>query len=122
MYKQLTKSEEQIMHAIWKYDKAFLREILEALPEPRPHQNTVATIVKILVDKAFVGIELVGRNHLYYPLISKEDYSKGTVEQVVSGYFEGSFSNMVSFFLKEKNLSVTELEQLLDEVRKAKKQ
>jgi BlaI family transcriptional regulator, penicillinase repressor len=116
--KQLTKAEEQIMQVIWKLDKAFLRKIVEALPEPKPHQNTVATILKILVEKEFVAIEVIGRNHQYYPLISKEAYSKGTVQQVVKGYFEGSFSNMVSFFVKEKNISIKELEQMLEQLKK----
>jgi BlaI family transcriptional regulator, penicillinase repressor len=116
--KQLTKAEEQIMQVIWKLEKAFLREIVEALPEPKPHQNTVATILKILVEKNFVGIDVVGRNHQYYALISKEDYSKGTLQQVVKGYFEGSFSNMVSFFVKEKNISIKELEQMLEQLKK----
>ena len=116
--KQLTKAEEQIMQVIWKLEKAFLREIVEALPEPRPHQNTVATILKILVEKEFVSIEVIGRNHQYYPLISKEAYSKGTLQQVAKGYFEGSFSNMVSFFVKEKDISIKDLEQMLEQLKK----
>ncbi len=116
--KQLTKAEEQIMQVIWKLEKAFLREIVEALPEPRPHQNTVATILKILIEKEFVAIEVIGRNHQYFPLITKEAYSKGTLQQVAKGYFEGSFSNMVSFFVKEKDISIKELEQMLEQLKK----
>jgi len=121
MQKQLTKAEEQIMQVIWKLDKAFLREIIDALPEPKPHQNTTATILKILVDKEFVGINVMGRNHQYYPIVSKDAYSKGAMQQVVKGYFEGSFSNMVSFFVKEKNISISELEEMLEELKKKKK-
>lgn len=119
--KQLTKAEEQIMQVIWKLEKAFLREIVEALPEPKPHQNTVATILKILVEKEFVAIDVVGRNHQYYPLTSKANYSKGTLQQVAKSYFEGSFSNMVSFFVKEENISIKELEQMLEQLKKTKK-
>ena len=118
--KQLTKAEEQIMQVIWKLQRAFLREIVEAL-NPKPHQNTVATILKILVEKGFVAIDVVGRNHQYYPLISKEDYSKGTLQQVAKGYFNGSFSNMVSFFVQEENISIKELEDMLSQLKKAKK-
>ena len=118
MIKQLTKAEEQIMQVIWKLDKAFLREIIEALPNPKPHNNTVATIIKILVEKEFIGIEVFGRTHQYYPLVSKDVYSKSTMKSFVKGYFEGSFSNAVSFMVKENNLSVDELELLLKQLKK----
>ncbi len=116
--KVLTKAEEQIMQVIWKLDKAFLREIIEELPSPKPHNNTVATIIKILVDKEFVGIHVFGRTHQYYPLVSKEVYSKTTLKSFVKGYFEGSFSNAVSFMVKENNLSVDDLDILLRQLKK----
>jgi len=116
--KNLTKAEEQIMQVIWKLDKAFLREILDELPVPKPHSNTVATIIKILVDKEFVGITLFGRTHQYFPLVSKEAYSKTTMKSLVKGYFEGSFSNAVSFMVKENNISLDELELLLKQLKK----
>jgi len=118
--KHLTKAEEQIMQLIWKLEKAFLREILDELPAPKPHSNTVATILKILVEKEFVGITVYGRTHQYYPLVSKDAYSKATMKNLVKGYFEGSFSNAVSFMVKENTLSVEELEMLLTELRKKK--
>lgn len=116
--KTLTKAEEQIMQVIWKLDKAFLREILDELPAPKPHSNTVATIVKILVEKEFVGVTVFGRTHQYYPIISKETYSKGSMKSLVKGYFEGSFSNAVSFMVKENNISLDELELLLKQLKK----
>ncbi len=118
MTKQLTKAEEQIMQVIWKLDKPFLRDIMEALPNPKPHNNTVATILKILVEKEFIAINVVGRMHQYYPLLSKEAYSKNSMKSLVKGYFEGSFSNAVSFMVKENNLSVEELELLLKQLKK----
>ena len=118
--KTLTKAEEQIMQTIWKLDKAFLREIIDELPNPRPHQNTVATIIKILVEKEFVGVTVFGRSHQYYPLVSKDVYSKGSIKTLVKGYFEGSFSNAVSFMVKENNLSIEELELLLKQLKKTK--
>lgn len=116
--KVLTKSEEQIMQVIWKLERAFLKEIIEALPEPRPHNNTVATIIKILTEKEFVGLTVFGRMHQYYPLVSKNAYSKTTLKSMVKGYFEGSFSNAVSFMVKENNLSVEDLELLLKQLKK----
>ena len=116
--KTLTKAEEQIMQVLWKLEKAFLREIIDELPVPKPHNNTVATIIKILVDKAFVGITIFGRTHQYHPLVSKDAYSKSTMKSFVKGYFEGSFSNAVSFMVKENNLSVEDLETLLKQLKK----
>jgi predicted transcriptional regulator len=119
--KVLTKAEEQIMQAIWNLDKAFLRDIVEELPDPKPHQNTVATILKILIDKEFVGVNVFGRMHQYFPLVSKEAYSESTMKNLVKGYFEGSFSNAVSFMVKENNLSVEDLELLLSQLKKSGK-
>ena len=118
--KPLTKAEEQIMQVLWKLGQAFLREIIEALPDPRPHNNTVATIIKILVEKEFVAVKVFGRTHQYYPLITKDSYSKSSMKNLVKGYFEGSFSNAVSFMVKENNLSVAELEMLLKQLKKNK--
>jgi BlaI family penicillinase repressor len=118
MMKPLTKAEEQVMQALWKLDKAFLRELVEMMPNPKPHQNTVATLLKILVEKEFVGINAIGRQHQYYPIVSKDEYSKRSMKQLVKGYFEGSFSNVVSFLVKENNISVEELETLLQQIKK----
>jgi len=119
--KVLTKAEEQIMQVIWNLDKAFLRDIIEEIPEPKPHQNTIATILKILVDKEFVGVNVFGRMHQYFPLVSKDEYSESTMKNLVKGYFEGSFSNAVSFMVKENNLSVEDLELLLSQLKKSTK-
>ncbi len=116
--KPLTKAEEQIMQVIWKLDRAFLREIIDELLVPKPHNNTVATIIKILVEKEFVGITVFGRTHQYHPLVSKEVYSKTTMKSFIKGYFEGSFSNAVSFMVKENNLSIDDLELLLKQLKK----
>ncbi len=119
--KPLTKAEEQIMQRIWSLERAFLKDIIEAQPEPRPHNNTVATIVKILVDKGFVGLKQIGRVHEYFPIVSKEDYSSSSIKTLVDGYFEGSFADAVSFMVKQKDISVKELELLLQEIKKLKK-
>lgn len=116
--KVLTRAEEQIMQVIWKLDRAFLKEIIDELPEPKPHSNTVATIIKILTEKEFVGVKVFGRMHQYFTLVSKDAYSKTTMKSFVKGYFDGSFSNAVSFMVKENNLSVEDLEMLLKQLKK----
>ena len=116
--KTLTKAEEQVMQVLWKLGDAFLREIVDAMPNPKPHQNTVATLLKILVEKEFVSITVLGRQHQYSSLVSKEEYSRKTMKQMVKGYFEGSFSNVVSFMVKDNNISIDELETLLQQIKK----
>lgn len=116
--KTLTKAEEQIMQVIWKLEKAFLKEIIDELPPPKPHSNTVATIIKILTEKEFVGLKVFGRMHQYYPLVSKDAYSKSSMKSLVKSYFEGNFSNAVSFMVKENSLSIDELELLLKQLKK----
>jgi BlaI family penicillinase repressor len=116
--KTLTKAEEQIMQALWKIEKGFLKDIVEAMPNPKPHSNTVATLLKILVDKKFVTTETFGRMNEYSPLITKQAYSKNTISSLVKGYFGGSFSKAVSFLIEENKLSVEELELLLQQLKK----
>jgi len=119
--KILTKAEEQVMQTVWKLKEGFIRDIMDALPPPKPHQNTVATILKILIDKEFVGIKVYGRQHQYYPLVSKDAYSKASIKTLVKGYFGGSFSEAVSFMVKENNISLEDLETLLQQLKKGKK-
>lgn len=116
--KALTKAEEQVMQVLWKLETAFLRDVVEEMAEPKPHQNTVATLLKILMEKEFVAVNVMGRQHQYYPLVTKDDYSKRSMKQLVKGYFEGSFSNVVSFLVKENDISVEELESLLYQIKK----
>jgi len=117
-FKPLTKAEEQVMQVLWKLGKAFVKDIVDAMPEPRPHYNTVSTILKILSDKGFVSYESLGKSNHYFPVVQKEDYSKGSMKQFVKRYFKGSFTDMVSFFVKEKDISVEQLESLLKELKK----
>jgi predicted transcriptional regulator len=117
--KTLTKAEEQIMQALWQIGPAFVKDIIETLPEPKPHYNTISTLVKILIDKGFVDFKAYGKSHQYFPLVTKEEYSQNTLQQVAKGYFSGSFKNMVSFFVKKNDLSILELESLLEQIKKA---
>lgn len=116
--KTLTRAEEQVMKVLWKMGSGLLMEVVENMPSPQPHKNTVATILKTLVDKEFVHVENIGRIHKYHPTISKDQYSKTTLTNVAKGYFEGSFSNVVSFLVDENKLSVKDLELLLKQLKK----
>src|SRR5882724_9133813 len=99
--KTLTKAEEQVMQVLWQLQQGFLKDILENGPDPKPHPNTIATLLKILVEKGFVEYETQGRNNLYRPLVSKAEYGKKSLQQVVKSYFEGSPARMVSQFLSD---------------------
>lgn len=110
--KELTKAEEQIMQVLWELDKAFVKEIIEKLPEPKPAYNTVSTIVRILEKKEFVAYEAFGKTHRYYPIITKNDYSKYYLKTFVKGYFSNSYKQMVSFFTKEESLTLQEMEEM----------
>lgn len=116
--KELTKAEEQIMQELWTLDKAFVKEIVDKLPEPKPAYNTVSTIIRILEKKGFVDHYAYGKTHQYFPLVSKTDYTKSYLRNFLNGYFSNSFQKMVSFFAKEDKMSLSQLEELIKEVRK----
>lgn len=122
--RELTRAEEEVMQVLWKIEKGFVKDILEHFDEPKPAYNTVSTIVRILQDKGFVSHKAYGRTHEYYPNISKDEYSKSHLNTFVNDYFSNSFGNMVSFFAREKELSVKEMEEIMKimegEVRKQK--
>ncbi len=118
--KELTKAEEQVMHILWEKKNAFVKEIIADFPEPKPAYNTVSTIIRILQTKGVVGHEAFGKSHRYYALIDKENYLKFSMNRMVQGYFSGSASNLMSFFLKEKNLNATDLDELLAIIETAK--
>ena len=119
--KPLTKAEEQVMLVLWKLGKGFLKDIVDLTPEPKPHPNTIATLLKILVEKGFVEFDVQGRNNCYRPLVSKADYGKTSANQLVKGYFEGSAAKLVSQFVNDKALTLQELETLLQQIKSAKK-
>jgi predicted transcriptional regulator len=101
------------MQVLWKIKKGFVKDILEHFEEPKPAYNTVSTIVRILQEKGFVTHKAYGRTHEYYPLITKSEYSKSHLSTFVNDYFSNSFEKMVSFFAKEKSLSLHEMEEIM---------
>lgn len=117
----LTKAEEQVMHHLWAMEKAFVKDIVAAMPEPKPAYNTVSTIVRILEDKGFVGHKAYGKTHEYYALVSKEEYSRFTAGNLVSNYFNGSVKELVSFFVRESKLNIQDLDEILKNIEQHKK-
>src|SRR3954467_8206311 len=95
---KLAKREEQIMQVFWTLEKAFIKEIIAELPDPKPHYNSVATMVRILEDKGFLGHESFGNTFRYFPVISKEEYQKHAVSDIVKQYFNNSYPSMLAFF------------------------
>jgi len=110
--KELTRAEEQVMQILWELENAFVKEIIEKISEPKPAYNTISTIVRILEKKGIVGHVAYGKSHQYYPLISKKDYTRKFMKGFVRNYFSNSYRDMVSFFAKEEQVSLSELEEV----------
>lgn len=116
--KELTRAEEQIMQVLWQIKKGFVKDIIDQLPEPKPAYNTVSTIVRILEQKGFVSHKAFGKTHEYHPIVAKDKYSKFYLNNFLSGYFGGSFQNLVSFFAKENDMDINEVEELMKNIKK----
>lgn len=110
--KELTRAEEQIMEYLWKLDKAFVRDILEQFPDPKPAYTTVSTMVRILESKGMVGHNAFGKNYQYYPLVSKKEYAGLSFRHVLSKHFNSSMKRFASFFASEPDVTLSELEDL----------
>jgi len=122
---KLSQTEEQLMEQLWKQEKAFMKDLIDAYPEPRPAGTTIATLLKRMQDKNFVSYELFGNSRQYYPLINKEDYFSKHVKGIIKNYFENSALQFASFFATTSNLSEKELQELKKivdlEIKKKKK-
>jgi BlaI family transcriptional regulator, penicillinase repressor len=110
--RELTHAEEEVMQILWNLGKAFVNDLLTHFPEPRPAYNTVSTIIRILEKKEFVGHTAFGKTHEYYPLVSKQEYTRQFMGNVVKGYFDNSLRKMVSFFTGDDNMSMREMEDI----------
>lgn len=119
--RELTKAEEEIMQQLWDLEKAFVKDILERFPEPKPAYNTVSTVIRILETKGFVAHESFGKSHQYYPLIGKEEYKKFAAGKLMSSYFDNSARNMLSFFLEKEKLDLKEVDDIMNIIENAKK-
>lgn len=110
---KLTNKEEEIMHILWKLEKAFVKDVLAEIEDDKPHYNTLSTIIRNLEEKGYVGYNAYGKTHQYYPFVSKEEYRKGFMNVAIDNYFNNSYKNMVSFFAKEEKISVEELKEII---------
>ena len=111
--RDLTRAEEQVMQVLWEIKRGFVKDILAHFDEPKPAYNTVSTIVRILQDKGFVSHKEYGRTHEYFPVISKDEYSKSHLKSFVRDYFSNSFEKMVSFFARDKGITIREMEEIM---------
>jgi BlaI family transcriptional regulator, penicillinase repressor len=111
--KELTKAEEQVMQVVWKINKGFINDILEHFPEPKPAYNTVSTIVRILEKKGFIAHKAFGKTHEYYAIVAKESYKKDLMGGLLKNYFDNSLKQMVSYFAKDKSLTVNEIDEII---------
>lgn len=117
----LTRGEEEVMHILWKLGQATVSDIIELMAPPKPKYTTIATFIKILENKGFVTHEQKGKGYLYTPAIEREEYAKTVVKNMLRSYFDDSIPNMVSFFSKHENLSVSDLDEIYDIIENAKK-
>ena len=109
---QLSKTEEQLMQYLWKLEKAFMKDLLDIYPEPKPATTTIATLLKRMTDKGFIAYNVYGKSREYYPLVKKKDYFSKHVNSLIKNFFNDSATQFASFFTKETNLSKDELEEL----------
>ncbi len=115
---QLTRAEEQIMQILWDMKEGLVKDIRDSFNDPKPARNTVSTVLRVLEKKGYVGHKVYSNVHLYHPLISKSEYSKSQLFGLMEGYFNNSFPAMASFFAREKDLTLKELDELLEDTKK----
>ncbi len=118
--KKLTRKEEDVMKILWKLKQAFVKDIIDEYDEPKPHYNTISSLVRLLQEKGIVGFTQFGNTYQYFPLLTKEEYTGSFMKQVVSDYFDNSYKNAGAFFVKEKGLSKSELEELVKMINEEK--
>ena len=122
--KELTKAEEQVMQYLWSIEKGFLKDIVDQYPDPKPAYTTISTVIRVLVKKGFIGHNTYGKINEYYPLVTKNKYTKSFFKRMVDTYFNKSQKQFASFFAQESNMSIEELEDLkslIDQTIKEKK-
>jgi len=119
--KKITPKEEEILNIFWKKGELFVKQILELYPEPKPHYNTISTMVRTLEEKGYIGYRIFGNTYQYYSLISKEDYNRKNLRNMVKNYFGNSYKRVVSALVEEEDISLEELKELILEIEKKRK-
>lgn len=118
--KHLTNREEELMELFWQKGALYVKEVIDELPEPKPHYNTISTIVRGLEEKGFLDHEQFGNTHRYFAAISREEFSKNTLKNMVGKYFNQSYASVVSMFVEEENISLEEIKELIQQAKNAK--
>lgn len=118
---KLTNKEEEVMQILWTIEKGFVKDIMEQMPDPKPHYNTLSTIVRLLEEKGFVSYKSYGKSHQYFPIISLEDYRGVFVKDSIRKYFGNSVSNLVNYFVRKEKLTENEIQELMDIIEKNKR-
>lgn len=116
--KKLTKAEEEVMQTLWRIEEGVLKDIFEGMSNSNAAYNTIATVVRILCEKGFVGYKTYGKTNLYHPIVSKEDYSSAEVKGVIQKYFNNSPKNLLSYLIKEKDINLKELDEIIKTIEK----
>ena len=114
--KKLTAKEDEVMGFFWKKGPLYVKDILELYSNPKPHFNTVSTVVRGLEERGFVGHKAYGKTYQYYAVVSRDDYRKGTLRGVISKYFDNSYLGVVSSLVEEEKITVDELKALIRQV------
>ena len=117
---KLTRKEEEIMQVLWNLGKAFVKEVQEEMPEPKPHYNTVSTIIKILEEKEFIGRKKIGNMYQYFPVMAKETYQSDAADDLLEKYFDGSSVNIIAHFAKKENMSDDEIQEIISLIKSSK--
>lgn len=115
---KLTNKEEEIMHILWKLKKAFVKDVMLEITHDKPHYNTLSTTIRNLETKGYVSYNAYGKTHQYFPIISKEEYREGFMNNAIENYFNNSYKNVVSFFAKEDKISINELKEIIELIEK----
>jgi BlaI family transcriptional regulator, penicillinase repressor len=119
---ELTKAEERIMQILWKIEKGFVKDILEHFPDPKPPYNTISTIIRIMDQKEIVGHKSYGNSYQYYPMITQEEYTHKYLNRFMKNYFGNSFRKLVHFFSNQQDLTVEEVDKVIEMLEEIKKQ
>jgi predicted transcriptional regulator len=110
--KEITKAQEDVLKALWEVNEGAVSDVLDALSDPKPAYNTVATVIKVLEKKGYIDHKTYGKTNVYYAIVTKQDYAQHVLKDTFKGLFNGSLNLMMSSFVKSKNVSINELEEL----------
>lgn len=118
--RELTKAEEQVMLILWEMKEGLVKEVIDRMESPKPAYNTVSTVIRVLEGKGFISHKAIGNTHIYFPIVSEEQYKHFAFDKVMNNYFENNYQSLVSFLVKEKNMDLEELDELIALAEKLK--